>query len=216
MEAKRRIRHRSGAGINALPGARAQRYGVGMSGSDHERSPSSDAAERPALLSLFCGAGGLDEGFAQAGFRTHLAYDAMPAAVASFNHNHGEGIAVEADLRELGTEGIIRAVRERNFTPVGVIGGPPCQGFSRGNVGIAEVGDPRNELPLLYANIIASLAESFDLQFFVFENVPGLLRARHAQRLEAMRSALATTFTIREVEVDAFNFGVPQHRPRML
>jgi DNA (cytosine-5)-methyltransferase 1 len=169
------------------------------------------------LLSLFSGAGGLDVGFAQAGFRTLLAMDNMSAAVETFNHNHGRGVAVAADIAALGAAGIVEAVEKRNFLPLGVIGGPPCQGFSRANVGLDEdANEFRNRLLLGYADIVAALASRYDVQFFLFENVPGLLRERHEQRLAAMRDILAPMFSITELEVDAFNFGVPQHRKRLM
>src|SRR5688572_28023481 len=65
----------------------------------HERSrpvslqcdiePTEEASNRPALLSLFSGCGGLDEGFVQAGFRVGAAYEIHYAAARSYSRNHG-------------------------------------------------------------------------------------------------------------------------------
>src|SRR5665213_2374975 len=132
------------------------------------------------LLSLFSGAGGLDEGFAAAGFETILAVDSCSDAVASFNHNAGCEIAVKRDLASLTGEKFLDLV-PKSATPVGLIGGPPCQGFSRGNVN-SIANDPRNLLPYRYADLLASANERYQLDFFVFENVAGLLGPKHAQR----------------------------------
>src|SRR4051794_35440841 len=94
------------------------------------RSPSSNGRRSPAqdfgsnghahhlgLLSLFCGPGGMDEGFRQAGFRTELAYDIDSHSVAAFNRNHSPGlssttpIAFEADVRKLTAARVLKSAR---------------------------------------------------------------------------------------------------------
>lgn len=199
-------------GCECLPAALGGRVIKAPSSSPPDKS----SAARGALLSLFSGAGGLDLGFHRAGFRTELAIDGMCAAVDTFNANLGPEVAVVGDIAELGTKGVRKLLTKSRVSPVGILGGPPCQGFSRGNVGLDDSEDPRNRLPILYAEIIAELARVHPVQFFVFENVPGLLRARHAHRLAAMREILLPSFVIHELQVDAAHFQVPQHRPRLL
>lgn len=168
------------------------------------------------VASMFCGAGGLDLGFSQAGFSTVWAADSMPAAVETFNHNHPGRPARGCDLMQLGVDGVLSALADARVCPVGVLGGPPCQGFSNGNVSAERCRDTRNELPVLYARIVSAMCRQHPVRFFVFENVPGLRRAKHAQRLSDMRHELAKDFTIHEYEVDALEFGVPQKRPRLI
>src|SRR5947208_2122386 len=81
-----------------------------------------------------------------------LAIDNCEAAVNSFNLNVKGEIAVIRDLSTLTAAEIteLMKVRAPGVHPVGVIGGPPCQGFSYGNV-YANPGDPRNLLPFKYA-----------------------------------------------------------------
>src|SRR5262245_33402402 len=87
------------------------------------------------VISLFSGCGGMDLGFRQAGFYSVLAVDISSAAVQTYNHNHGAGVANEGDLSSMDGEQIIELLRERahGIRPRGVIGGPPCQSFSLGN-----------------------------------------------------------------------------------
>src|SRR5262245_44901995 len=110
------------------------------------------------ILSLFSGAGGLDWGFHQEHFRVILACDNFPAAVDTYNQNFKKKVARIVDLSTATARDLIALLRKTNpgVAPEGVIGGPPCQGFSRGNAG-ANPDDPRNLLPFRYAEILAAL-----------------------------------------------------------
>jgi len=100
-------------------------------------------------------------------------------------------------------------------TPKGIIGGPPCQAFSVGNV-YKNPNDPRSKLPINYANIVGALSNSAGLDFFVFENVVGLRSARHAEQLALFRELFASHgFQLFEEELNALDFGVPQRRSRV-
>ncbi len=97
----------------------------------------------------------------------------------------------------------------------GVIGGPPCQGFSRGNAS-ADPDDPRNQLPFKFADLLGDLNARHPLKFFVFENVMGLANPRHMVRFLAIRQAFADAgFRIFYQDLDAQEFGVPQLRRRL-
>ena len=99
--------------------------------------------------------------------------------------------------------------------PCGVVGGPPCQGFSRGNV-CSDPSDPRNHLPFRYAEILAAINEKYRLEFFVFENVMGLAGPKHADRYAKVKEAFRQAgFRVFEQELDSVLFGVPQERRRL-
>ena len=105
----------------------------------------------PRVVSLFSGAGGLDLGYKRAGFPLVLAVDNSPAAIRTHQRNFSRTTSITADLVELRPEGVLTHLASlvRPGDSIGVIGGPPCQGFSRANTGSAA-NDPRNKLPLLY------------------------------------------------------------------
>lgn len=171
-------------------------------------------AMRYPVLSLFCGAGGLDEGFRQAGFVTCLAIDNSPDAVRTFNRNAGRELAVAGDLATLPPKEFLSLI-PNGCRPIGLIGGPPCQGFSRGNV-CADPRDARNRLPFRYAAILKAANEAFGLHFFVFENVAGLLGPKHAHRLKLILARLDDAgFNVFKTDFDASKFGVPQRRRRL-
>jgi len=169
-----------------------------------------------SIISLFCGAGGLDIGFSQAGFETIAAYDLNVAAVNTMNLNSEKPVAHRRNLMRMHPKEILDLLVERGLSEsvVGLVGGPPCQGFSRGNVR-AHRYDPRNRLPLRYAAILKYLAAHASIHFFVFENVPGLLRPQHSSRLELIKQRFYSAgFTVFDSSINAVDYGVPQNRPR--
>jgi DNA (cytosine-5)-methyltransferase 1 len=98
---------------------------------------------------------------------------------------------------------------------MGVIGGAPCQSFSPANVHQRRR-DKRHVLPSHYARIVEGLHLAFGLDFFLFENVPGLASMKHRRKLARLKARLARAgFTVTEGVIDAQNFGVPQVRPRL-
>lgn len=169
------------------------------------------------ILSFFSGAGGLDYGFSRERFKVLLACDNFPAAVASYNFNAKRKIARRIDLSAIAATDLCKTIDEvsPDCPPQGIVGGPPCQGFSRANVQ-KDHKDPRNLLPFRYAEILGALNKRYALKFFVFENVMGLLTAKHAARFQSIRAAFRKAgFNIFHHDLDAQDFGVPQLRRRL-
>ena len=167
------------------------------------------------LLSLFCGAGGLDEGFRQAGFTTELATDIDKEAVATFLKNHKNAKGFLRDVREL-TVAELDAQLGRAVKPVGVLGGPPCQSFSVSNVHQRD-DDPRHGLPEAYAALLKDLNSRHPISFFVFENVPGLLGKKHRTRYDAFKTLFADAgFDVEDRYLNTQDYGVPQDRQRVV
>jgi DNA (cytosine-5)-methyltransferase 1 len=168
-------------------------------------------------VSLFCGAGGLDWGFRRESFQIVLACDNSRPAIESYNLNTKKKVARLVDLSSVGADEIRSLLTEAaaGVQPLGVIGGPPCQGFSRGNAS-ADPSDPRNLLPFKYAQILSELNRGNALRFFVFENVMGLLTPRHAKRFQAIiREFEGAGFKVWHRDLNASAFGVAQNRRRL-
>lgn len=170
------------------------------------------------VVSLFAGAGGLDLGFKQAGFKISLAIDSSEAAVKTHKRNFRKSKALAKDLLKLGPRGVLKQTT-RAIPPghrIGVIGGPPCQGFSRANTQ-AQTDDPRNKLPSLYLRIVKKLQTQYTVEFVVFENVLGIRDKRHAKVYESLVAGLGDLgFDVTEKELCALDFGVPQTRRRIV
>lgn len=184
-----------------------------------EKSSPCDATKqshRGSLISLFCGAGGLDIGFEHQGFRVEFAADFDAAAINTYNRNHLGNRGQILDLLETSLEDIYSRVINSigpDKSIDGIIGGPPCQGFSRGNTARCHT-DPRNKLALKYADIVNAFYTKSKLKFFVFENVPEIKAKKNKEFLELLRSSLSIHFNIYEQELNASDFGVPQNRRR--
>ena len=172
-------------------------------------------ASNYSVVSLFSGAGGLDLGFLKADFSTILAADHSPVAVETFNANLPPH-AIVLDLGTLPPSEIVKLVLLTGDSPVGVIGGPPCQSFSRANVRQTPE-DPRRGLIFNFLNIIVDLNNHFDLDFFLMENVSTLAKPKHRKHLERLKDDFRQNdFEVFEILANASDFDIPQFRPRLL
>lgn len=172
----------------------------------------------PKIVSLFSGAGGLDLGFKDAGFTISVAIDAAEAAIRTHRKNFPRTKAVVADLTRLRPHGVVDQVKQK-IVPgqrIAVIGGPPCQGFSRANTA-AQTNDPRNKLPKLYLDIVKELQHLYTVEFIVFENVLGIRDKKHVKTYQALIQGITDLgFDVTEKELCAADFGVPQNRRRIV
>ncbi len=167
------------------------------------------------LLNLFSGCGGLDLGFEQAGFSPGLAFDIRPFSVRSWNRNRPLAkVGQVADIAELTLEDLDECFGEE-FRPKGVIGGPPCQSFTNAN-SRKRANDPRALMVPRFFDLSLALHDRSELDFVVMENVPELASERYRSILDLQIERLeAVGFVCSEAVLDAYNFGVPQHRKRL-
>lgn len=175
-------------------------------------------AEREVLAcDLFAGAGGFSYGAHLAGLNVCAAVEWNKHACRTYRSNlidTGLSSAVlhEADISELDPQSI--KATSFNGAPCDILlGGPPCQGFSAHRINDAGVDDPRNKLLLRYFEYVRTLRPVF----FIVENVPGLLWAKHKKYLDAFYDlARCSGYGVLEPQVvNARDFGVPQNRRRV-
>jgi DNA (cytosine-5)-methyltransferase 1 len=92
-----------------------------------------------------------------------------------------------------------------------IIGGPPCQGFS--SAGARRDDDQRNTLVAVFARLIAKHRPTA----FVFENVEGFLTGGDGRFIfDLLDPVIEAGYRVHLKKVNAANFGVPQHRKRVL
>src|SRR5580658_1782480 len=127
------------------------------------------SAECNKIVDLFCGAGGFSLGAHKAGFHTALAIDIDEKLTSSFEKNFPKATLLHADISEIGATEVIEKANLKPGELAGVIGGPPCQGFSL--IGRRNLSDPRNRMVWHFCRVVKELQP----KFFVMENVPGLL-----------------------------------------
>lgn len=81
-------------------------------------------------VDLFCGAGGLSEGFRQAGFHVLAGNDIDPHAAETFAASHAEARFLPGPIERIATREFLGAAGLRKRELDCLIGGPPCQAFS--------------------------------------------------------------------------------------
>lgn len=170
-------------------------------------SPRSTADEF-SVVDLFAGAGGLSEGFRQAGFAIAAGSDSDPDAAATYALNFPEAQTITGDIRHPAVkEQVLHAARGANV----LVGGPPCQAFSQVRNHTRMIDDPRNAL---YSEFVAVLRQSLPLAF-VMENVTGMDQMGVREQIVADLE-LDGEYRVLPQVVDAADFGVPQTRKRLL
>ncbi|MFB2970358.1 DNA cytosine methyltransferase [Aerosakkonema sp. BLCC-F183] len=166
---------------------------------------------RPTAIDLFCGAGGLSLGLEQAGFDVVAAVDVDRINCQTHKLNFPHCPAICKDIAEL------TAAELRQLAGIGdrtinlVAGSPPCQGFSL--IGKRRLGDDRNNLVFHFVRLVAELRADY----FIMENVPGLMMRSHRKYLDnAIDYLWATGYVVRSpVVLNAADYGVPQNRRRL-
>ncbi|TAN21296.1 MAG: DNA cytosine methyltransferase [Acidobacteria bacterium] len=166
----------------------------------------------PTTIDLFCGAGGITEGFRQARFRCLYANDINEVAISTFRANHPEVWAESRPVEAVDPAAVRRALRLMRGELSVLVGGPPCQGFSI-NAPERFLGDPRNAL---FAHFIRFIDE-FSPQTFVFENVPGMLSLAQGKIFERIIAEFQQRhYAVSTQILFAAHYGVPQQRWRLI
>ena len=161
------------------------------------------------VASFFSGAGGLDIGFEEAGFKVVFASDIMKESAATYRRNFSEVRFAEKDINLI-SEGDLISLAQGKTIDI-VIGGPPCQGFS--NMGNKNSADPRNYLFQSYKNAIRQLKP----QCFLFENVTGFKTMFEGRFFEkVINEFLDIGYNIHYSLLNANDYGVPQKRQEYL
>jgi DNA (cytosine-5)-methyltransferase 1 len=165
-----------------------------------------------STIDLFCGAGGITEGFREAGYRCLYANDCMPEAVETFSANHPGTWAETRDIEDVKPGQIRKRLGLKKGDLDVLVGGPPCQGFSI-NAPERFLSDKRNKLFKDYLRFL----EEFDPKCFLFENVPGLLSLADGKVFrQIVREFEEHGYHVTVRILFAAHYGVPQERWRLI
>jgi len=179
----------------------------------------SHLSDRPVAIDLFSGAGGLSEGFSQAGIFVALAVENDRSAAATYIHNHCRRKSkyrtqvIESDIAELDFVWIANHFRKGlGRTPDVVIGGSPCQGFSRSNMRTRNILNPGNRLAEYFVRAVRYLRP----RFAVLENVADVESFDEGRYIDNLMHAFRNIgYQIDYGVLNAASFGVPQRRRRI-
>jgi DNA (cytosine-5)-methyltransferase 1 len=159
------------------------------------------------IIDLFAGIGGMTCGFVQASssavsFKPVFAVEIDHALATVYRRNFGDHVQA----------GDIASVEHFPAAEV-IIGGPPCQGFSR--LGRDRDQESRRHLNRLWRHFLRAV-EEVRPTVFVMENVPELLRSREFATFKRLAGRKGLGYEIREDVLLAADFGVPQLRRRAI
>jgi DNA (cytosine-5)-methyltransferase 1 len=154
------------------------------------------------IASLFCGAGGLDMGFENRGFKTVWANDFNEDACATFK-SWSNAVVACGDISKIDYSLIPK-------TDI-VLGGWPCPGYSA-----AGPRDPNDKRNILYRYYV-KLLEQNQPYAFIGENVKGMKTLDGGKAFDAIKEDLKSTgYDVFPLFVNSSDYGVPQDRERII
>ena len=172
-------------------------------------------------ISLFSGVGGLDFGFEAAGFRTAVAVEMNSVACETMRLNRRWPV-LEGDIKEISSKDILSAAGMKKGEADVLIGGPPCQPFSKsgywakGDAG--RLDDPRADTLVHYLRVLRDTKP----RAFLLENVKGIAYKGKNEGLEFLLEGVKevnrrakTKYKVYWTTLNASSFGVPQNRERV-
>lgn len=179
---------------------------------------------RPRVLSLFTGAGGLDLGLEAAGFTTSLCVEVDSDARATLAHNRPDWkLANPGDINACRPEDLLAQAGLSSGQVDLLAGGPPCQPFSKSSYWVRgdtrRLQDPRASTLNAYLRVV----EVGLPKVVLLENVGGLTFDGKDEGLTLLERGLAhinrlkrSKYNLNVLHINAADFGVPQHRERVI
>lgn len=173
------------------------------------------------VISLYTGAGGLDLGLEAVGFRIAVAVEMDRHACETLRHNHPNLPILEGRIDEFSTAEILRAAVLKKREAKLVVGGPPCQPFSKAGYwtkgDTKRLDDPRADTLTSFMRVVRDAQP----EAFLLENVRGLEYTGKNEGLkylfkllETINRECGTDYTINWKVLNAAEHGVPQLRER--
>jgi len=180
------------------------------------------AARRLTAISLYTGVGGLDFGFEAAGFATAAAVELDAVSCRTVRLNRPKWGLLEGDIHDISSEAILAKAGLRAGEPDVLIGGPPCQPFSKSSYWVngdaLRLDDPRADTLTAYLRVLRDTRP----KAFLLENVYGLVYKgkdeglRHLlEGIEQINREVGTRYTVTWKMLNAAHYGVPQIRERV-
>jgi DNA (cytosine-5)-methyltransferase 1 len=172
-------------------------------------------------ISLYTGVGGLDYGFEAAGFRTAVAVESNPACCRALRNNRCWPV-IQNDIHRVRVPDILATAGLAKRSADVLIGGPPCQPFSKSGYWVRgdslRLNDPRATTLEAYLHVL----EKVQPRAFLLENVPGLAYKDKDEGLNQILRGIAainkragTSYAPSVAVLNAADYGVPQHRERV-
>ncbi|MDG1672846.1 MAG: DNA cytosine methyltransferase [Flavobacteriaceae bacterium] len=167
------------------------------------------------IIDLFSGIGGLSLGFEMESFESVVAIDFWDDAIKTYNHNRKAKVGISMDITKFNDSLLPNIIKEHEID--GIIGGPPCQGFSTARLSnatekIGKINEGRNHLYLEFFRTVDIVRP----KFFLIENVRGLVSANKGAFVKDITERFGDIgYNVTHRILNASNYGVPQNRQRV-
>ena len=166
---------------------------------------------RAVVIDLFCGAGGLSEGFSQAGYEVLAGNDHNQIAGETFAATHRKAAFYPDPIEQIDAAELLRATGLKRGDLDCLAGGPPCQAFSVYNHQ-RGMHDSRSKLFREYLRIVDGLQP----KWVVMENVTGIHSAGGGKAVKEILAGLGKLgYAVDMRTLHAERYGVPQERRRV-
>lgn len=173
-------------------------------------------------ISLYSGIGGLDFGFEAAGFETRAALEFDRQACRSLKLNRPFWRVLEEDIHDVTSDAILRQAGLKAGQADVLIGGPPCQPFSKSGYWVRghalRLDDPRADTLTAYLRMLRDVRP----KTFLLENVSGLAYEGKSEGLNFILNGIAkinretgSKYTPTCQVINTADYGVPQIRERI-
>lgn len=161
------------------------------------------------IIDLFAGVGGLSYGFSKLPeFHIVAANEIEKDISIAYSLNHPQVKMMNCDIHDLTEEQLSSVLAGEKIDLV--VGGPPCQSYS--TLGKRQL-DQRANLFLQYKRVLRVL----NPHAFLFENVVGILSMDHGRLFQKIQDEFRELgYDLKHSVLDAVDFGVPQHRERVI
>lgn len=164
----------------------------------------------PKVIDLFSGVGGLSLSAIKAGFNVVGAVEQEQRILDSHAKNFPKTNHLCEDVSSLTGKKLRESIKLNSSELAGLIGGPPCQGFS--TIGKMDIKDKRNNLFSSFFQLTSELNPAF----FLAENVPGILNPQYDQILKKAFKIVSSDYQIlKPITVCAKDLGAPTSRTRV-
>lgn len=169
-------------------------------------------------ISMFSGAGGLDIGTQLAGVKVVSSLDFFEDSVKTISKNkyfsHAEHL--QRDIKTVTAQDYSKVLQQNNPEKLIIIGGPPCQPFSKAGYWVTNEkrdsnNDPRNMI-VPYFNIIKEIMPDG----FLLENVESILHPSNSEAIDTIYDNMDRLgYNCSLICTNAADYGIPQKRKRV-
>lgn len=174
---------------------------------------------KTCAISMFSGCGGLDIGTQMAGVRIISTLDFEPATVETVKANKFFSLAEHncADVRNITGEFYSNVIKKNNPDKLIIVGGPPCQPFSKAGYWITNekrkaFNDERNMVGE-YLRIISEIRPDG----FLLENVESILHPTNRPVVDFIENEIIKMgYHFKRILANAVEYGIPQKRKRVI